>query len=49
MAVMENWVVLVPGVKKRLHLIDHAFQERSITDTIFRGSKTVRDSDWGSS
>ena len=32
MALIENWVKLEPGVRKRLHFVNHAFVDRPITD-----------------
>jgi hypothetical protein len=38
----ENFVRLVPGVQKRLHFFDHAWESRVITDPTFKTPKTVR-------
>jgi len=38
---VENWVVLSPGVPKRLHFTEHKVADRVITDPIFGRPKTV--------
>lgn len=42
MSTLGNWVVLEPGVPKKLHLKEHKFASRSITDSIFGGTREVR-------
>jgi len=39
---LENWVVLSPGVPKKLHFKDHKTVSRVITDPVFGGPKTVQ-------
>lgn len=39
--VEENWVVLEPGVAKRVHMIDHVVGSREITDKYFGRPRTV--------
>ena len=40
-AVAENWVILEPGVPKRIHMIDHIVEPREITDKYFGRPRTV--------
>jgi len=42
MVLEVNWVVLKPGVEKRLRLRDHAFVDRVLTDPVWKEPKTVR-------
>lgn len=39
---LENWVILKPGVPKKLHFSDHRFLERVITDPVFGVEKRVQ-------
>ena len=39
---LENYVRLEPGIKKRLHFYDHAFTTKTITDPLLGRPKTVR-------
>jgi hypothetical protein len=40
--VLENYVKLEPGVRKRLHFYDHTFVSKTITDPLLKRPKTVR-------
>lgn len=42
MSTLGNWVVLSPGVPKKLHFKEHKFATRTITDAIFGGTREVR-------
>jgi len=42
LAVLENYVVLTPGVRKILHFYDHMFAVREIRDPILGKVKPVR-------
>ena len=39
---LENWVVLEPGVTKKLHFYAHKFVDRVITDVILKRPRTVK-------
>jgi len=39
---LENWVILSPGVPKKLRFSDHRFVSRQITDPVFGIVKTVQ-------
>ena len=38
---IQNWVILSPGVERRLRFSDHRIVTKSITDPVSRGPKTV--------
>jgi hypothetical protein len=40
--VIQNWVILPPGVEKKLRFSDHRIVSRPITDAITRAPKTVQ-------
>ena len=42
MAVLENFVKLVPGVPKRLHFVDHTFVGKTIRDPLTKWPKRVK-------
>ena len=39
---LGNWVMLEPGTRTRVHLVDHQLAERRITDPFWKVEKTVR-------
>ena len=39
---LGNWVMLEPGTRTRIHLVDHQIVERKITDPFWKVEKTVR-------
>jgi hypothetical protein len=42
MAVIENWVILAPGVERRLRFSEHRIVTKTITDPVTRGPKSVQ-------
>jgi hypothetical protein len=42
MAVIENWVILAPGVERRLRFSDHRIVSKVITDPVLKSPKTVQ-------
>ena len=39
--VIQNWVILPPGVEKRLRFSDHAIVTKQITDPVTKAPKTI--------
>ena len=38
--VLQNYVILQPGIPARLHFFDHVIESRTITDPVTRGPAT---------